>query len=397
MRHNSTNPSLKPTSSPPSDWPDSPLRFEDLSLSKAMLAEVKDLLVHWHDRNNRRLTLMEVCGTHTVALSKSGIRDTLRPWLDLRSGPGCPVCVTDQEDIDTMLALAALPGVTVTTFGDMMRVPGTRGDLARAKAAGADVRMVYSPLEAVAIATGEPQREVIFMGIGFETTVPTVATAIRQAVEKDLRNFSVFSVHKLAAPVIRQLLQDPELRLDGLILPGHVAAITGRRHFDFIAKAFSLPAAVTGFAALDLLAGIRDLLHQVLDQHPRVSNCYSRVVREDGNPKAWALVETFFEPGRVKWRGLNELPASGLVLRPEYAAWDARQRFTLDLPPSQLPMGCLCGEVLKGKALPFDCPHFTRSCTPIHPVGPCMVSGEGTCAAYYKYERRDDAANGSKS
>ncbi len=393
MPHNPTNPGLLSTSFPPSAWTDSPLSFEDLSLSKAMLAEVKDRLAQWHQRNNRKLTLMEVCGTHTVALSKSGIRDALRPWLDLRSGPGCPVCVTDQEDIDRMLALAALPDVTVTTFGDMMRVPGTRGNLARAKAAGADIRIVYSPLEAVAIATGEPQREVIFMGIGFETTVPTVASSIQQAVEKGLRNFSVFSVHKLAAPVIRQLLQDPELSLDGLILPGHVAAITGRRHFAFIAEAFSLPAAVTGFAALDLLAGIRDLVRQVRDQHPQVSNCYSRVVREDGNAKAWALVETFFEPGRVKWRGLNELPASGLVLRPEYAAWDARQRFPLDLPPSQPPMGCLCGEVLKGKALPFDCRHFAASCTPVHPVGPCMVSGEGTCATYYKYERRENSAH----
>lgn len=384
-------------SSPPHERTDSPLGFEDISLTKPMLIEVQGLLASWCERNKRRLTLMEVCGTHTVALSKSGIRDSLRPWLDLRSGPGCPVCVTDQEDIDRMLALAALPGVTVTTFGDMMRVPGTRGDLARAKAAGADVRMVYSPLEAVGIAAGEPQREIVFLGIGFETTVPTVAGAIQQALAKNLRNFSVFSVHKLAAPVIRQLLQDPDLRLDGLILPGHVAAITGRRHFDFIAQEFSLPAAVTGFAALDLLVGIRDLIQQVRYQEPRVSNCYSRVVREEGNSRAWSLVATFFEPGSVKWRGLNELPASGLVLRPQYVAWDARRRFPLDLPPTQAPAGCLCGEVLKGKALPFACRHFARSCTPIHPVGPCMVSGEGTCAAYYKYERRDDAKHDPQS
>lgn len=365
------------------------LRFNDINLGRAMLDEVKNGLVHWHQEHGRKLTLMEVCGTHTVALSKSGIRDALRPWVDFRSGPGCPVCVTDQEDIDTMLGLAALPDVTATTFGDMIRVPGTRGDLARSKATGADVRIVYSPLEAVKLAQAEPERQVVFMGIGFETTVPTVAAAIQSAVEEGIENFSVYSVHKLAAPVIRQLLQDPELKLDGLILPGHVAAITGRRHFSFVADDFSLPAAVTGFAQLDLLTGIQDLLSQC-EGVARVSNCYPRVVREEGNRKAWNLVDRFFTEGHVKWRGLGLLPGSGLVLRPEYEHFDARRRFPLNLPPSQVPQGCLCGEVLKGKALPFNCRHFAESCTPVHPVGPCMVSGEGTCAAYYKYERRED-------
>lgn len=369
----------------------SPLsRFsDDINLGRAMLQEVKKGLLRWHQEHGRKLTLMEVCGTHTVALSKSGIRDALRPWVDFRSGPGCPVCVTDQEDIDMMLALATLPEATATTFGDMIRVPGTRGDLARSKAAGADVRIVYSPLEAVKLAASEPARQVIFMGIGFETTVPTVAAAIQTAVEAGIENFSVYSVHKLAAPVIRQLLQDPDLKLDGLILPGHVAAITGRRHFSFVADEFSLPAAVTGFAELDLLNGIQNLLNQCLEGIAHVSNCYPRVVREEGNKKAWKLVESFFMAGEAKWRGLGLLQDSGLVLRPEYEQFDARKRFPLNLPPSEVPQGCLCGEVLKGKILPLDCRHFAKSCTPVHPVGPCMVSGEGTCAAYYKYERRE--------
>lgn len=354
-----------------------------------MLARIKEGLADWQRAHGRKLTLMEVCGTHTVALSHSGIRDALRPWVDFRSGPGCPVCVTDQEDIDAMLELATLPGLTVTTFGDMVRVPGSRRNLAQAKAAGADVRIVYSPLEAVDLAQAEPQRQIVFMGIGFETTVPTVAAALRKAVEEGLENFSVYSVHKLAAPVIRQLLQDPELKLDGLILPGHVAAITGRRPFAFVASDFSLPAAVTGFAELDLLGGIQDLLTQYHEGSARVSNCYPRIVREEGNRKAWNLVDRYFTQGDVRWRGLGLLPDSGLVLRPEYRRFDAQQRFPLNLPPAHLPPGCLCGEVLKGKVLPFDCRHFAKSCTPVHPVGPCMVSGEGTCATYYKYERRE--------
>ncbi|KLU59738.1 hydrogenase expression/formation protein HypD [Peptococcaceae bacterium CEB3] len=369
----------------------SPLpRFnDDLALGRAMLAQIKEELAAWQRAHGRKLTLMEVCGTHTVALSRSGIRDALRSWVDFRSGPGCPVCVTDQADIDAMLELATLPGLTVTTFGDMVRVPGSRGDLAHAKAAGADVRIVYSPLEAVNFAKTEPQRQIVFMGIGFETTVPTIAAALRSAIEEGLENFSVYSVHKLTAPVIRQLLQDPELKLDGLILPGHVAAITGRRYFGFVASDFSLPSAVTGFAELDLLSGIRDLLTQYHDASARVSNCYPRIVREEGNRKAWELVDRYFRQGDVRWRGLGPLPGSGLVLRPEYRQFDARQRFPLNLPPSHLPAGCLCGEVLKGKALPFNCRHFAKSCTPVHPVGPCMVSGEGTCATYYKYERRE--------
>ncbi len=369
------------------------LRFNHVQIGRKMLSELKGHLEKWQEEHGRKLVLMEVCGTHTVAFSQSGIRDALRPWIDLRSGPGCPVCVTDQADIDYMLELSALPDVIVTTFGDMVRVPGSQGDLARAKARGGDVRVVYSPLEAVAIARAEPQRQVIFMGIGFETTVPAIAAALAQAEAENLKNFSVYSVHKLTAPAVEILLQDPELKLDGLILPGHVSVITGRSYFSFVADKYALPAAITGFDSLDLLVGLKDILAQYAEHTARVSNCYPRVVREAGNRKAWILVERFFTEDSVKWRGLGEIPESGLVLRPHYTHFDAGQRFPLTLPPSHAPKGCLCGNVLKGKNLPFDCGHFARSCTPVHPVGPCMVSGEGTCATYYKYERRENSAH----
>lgn len=365
------------------------MRFNDTPIGIHMLAEIKKLLENWKNKHGRRLILMEVCGTHTVALSKSGIRDALRPWVDFRSGPGCPVCVTDQTDIDHMLELATLPDVTITTFGDMIRVPGSRGDLARAKAHGGEVRVVYSPLEAVEMAKKDPQRQVIFMGIGFETTVPTIAVALEQAERENLTNFSIYSAHKLTAPAIEILLEDPELKLDGLILPGHVAVITGRDYFSFVARQYNIPATVTGFDNLDLLAGLKDILMQYSEHTVRVSNSYPRVVREEGNQRAWNRVEHFFARGDVQWRGLGEIPASGLVLRAQYARFDARQRFPFTLPPSHPPKGCICGDVLKGKSLPFACKHFAASCTPVHPVGPCMVSGEGTCSTYYKYERRD--------
>lgn len=366
-----------------------PLGFNDIRVGRAMLDEVKNLLGKWQEKHGRPLALMEVCGTHTVAFSRSGIRDALRSLINLKSGPGCPVCVTDQEDIDYMLALATEPNVTIATFGDMIRVPGSRGDLARARAEGAKVQVVYSPLDAIALAQSEPDRQIVFLGIGFETTVPTVAAALAQAEGLGLTNFSIYSVHKLAAPVIIKLLEDPELQLDGLILPGHVSAITGRRHFDFVAEKYAVPSAVAGFDTLDLLSALKEITLQLLNEEARVANCYQRVVSEHGNSKAWRLVERFFVPSEAKWRGLGSIPGSGLILAPLFAAFDARHRFPLTLPTTRIPTGCLCGEVLKGKSTPFNCKLFAKACNPVHPVGPCMVSGEGTCAAYYKYERRD--------
>lgn len=368
--------------------------FNDPSLGREMLTHVQELLRQWTDKSGRRLVLMEVCGTHTVAFSKSGIRELLKPFLELKSGPGCPVCVTDQQDIDNMLALAAVPGITIATFGDMMRVPGSSGNLAQARAEGADVQVVYSPLAAVALAESHPERQVVFLGIGFETTVPTVAAALAQAEKLGLDNFSLYSVHKLAAPVIASLLADGGLKLDSLILPGHVAAITGRSHFDFVGQTFGIPAAVTGFADLDLLVGVEEIVKQLLAGTASTINAYPRVVQEEGNLRAWSLVERFFEPGRARWRGLGELAGSGLNVRPQYARYDAGNRFPVSAPEARPPRGCLCGEILKGKALPFQCKHFAAACTPVNPVGPCMVSAEGTCAAYYKYERRDGALYG---
>ncbi len=355
--------------------------FRDSDLARRLVERI-------HHRPAIPVTLMEVCGTHTVSMFRHGIRQLLPAQVNLVSGPGCPVCVTAQADIDYMLALAQIPHITLATFGDMLRVPGSHGDLTKARAQGADVRIVYSPLEAVALAGQNRQRQVVFLGIGFETTVPTVAAALAEAGRQGLSNFSIFSAHKLAAPIIRQLLADQELRLDGLILPGHVSAITGRLHFDFVAAEYGVAAAITGFDSLDLLAAVREITNQLLTGTPQVANCYRRVVKENGNPKAWLLVERFFTPAETSWRGLGSIPDSGLALRPAYRSFEARRRFPLTLPPALVPRGCQCGEVLKGKVLPFDCRLFDRGCNPLHPVGPCMVSAEGTCAAYYKYERR---------
>jgi hydrogenase expression/formation protein HypD len=334
-------------------------------------------------------TLMEVCGTHTMAVARFGLKSLLPPGVNLVSGPGCPVCVTSQEDIDGFLALGGLPRALLATFGDMMRVPGSLTSLERERARGTAVRVVYSPLDAVALAREHPDREVIFFGVGFETTMPATALAVKAAATDDLENFSVFCVHKTMPGALRTLLGSGEVQVGGLLLPGHVTTITGPSAYDFIPQAFHLPCAVTGFEPVDILLGVSSLLKQISQGKPQVDNVYTRAVQAPTNPRAQALLNEVFVPEDAVWRGLGVIPGSGAGLREEFAPFDARRRFAdlLAQTPPARPTACRCGEVLRGTLSPRDCSQFDRTCTPSQPLGPCMVSHEGACAAAYKYER----------
>jgi hydrogenase expression/formation protein HypD len=316
-----------------------------------------------------------------------GLRSLLPPTVDLRSGPGCPVCVTANRDLDHAIALAGVPGLILTTFGDMVRVPGSRQSLQEAKAAGADVRMVYSTRDALQIARDEPGRPVVFLGVGFETTAPTIAAAILQAQGEGLRNFSALSLHKLTPPATRAILDAGELALDGVIGPGHVTTIIGTRAWAFLPDDYGVPVAVAGFEPLDILRAVADLVDMVEDGQPAVANTYARSVTRQGNPAALEVMDRVFEVGAADWRGFGPVPASGLGIRPEFAAFDAALLYDVDPGPTREHKGCLCGDVLRGTVLPPECPLFDRACTPARPIGPCMVSAEGACAAYYQYGR----------
>jgi len=328
-------------------------------------------------------TLMEVCGTHTVAIARHGLRQALPPGVRLISGPGCPVCVTPQHQIDHFLALGGLDGVTLTTFGDMMRVPGSEHSLEQARAAGADVRVVYSPMDAVTAAAERPDRQVVFFGIGFETTAPAVALAIVEAQKQELRNFSVLSAHKLIPPAMLALL-DSQIRVDGFICPGHVSAIIGSNAYRPVAER-GKPCVVAGFEAADILRAVQMLLRQLAEGRAEVESEYTRAVRPEGNRRAQVLLARVFRISDARWRGLGEIPASGLAISEEFAEFDAGRRFQVELPPTREPAACRCGDVLRGLIDPPECPLFGETCTPATPVGACMVSSEGACQAHYRY------------
>jgi len=362
-------------------------RWREPDLSRKLLARVILLARTVAERLGRLPVFMEVCGTHTVAISRTGLRGLLAGYLELRSGPGCPVCVTDGGEIERMIMLARLPEVTVATFGDMLRVPGRDTSLEEERARGARVEVVYSPADAVALAEAHPEKQVVFLGVGFETTAPTVALALAAAAEKKLPNFTVYSAHKLVPPVMRALLHDPGPAVDGFILPGHVCAVTGRAPFDFIAEQYGLPAVITGFEPLDILGSVYRLLEMILSGHVRVLNGYTRVVREAGNREARLIMNKYFRPVDAFWRGFGPVPESGLALRERFGGFDAARRFALPEPATAVREGCRCGDLLRGRINPRQCPLFAAACTPARPVGPCMVSSEGACAAYYQYER----------
>ena len=356
-------------------------QFHDPALCKSVLERLCAAL------NGQPLRFMEVCGTHTVAIFRSGLRSLLPKEIVHLSGPGCPVCVTHEAEINAFLDLAEKPGVIIATFGDLMRVPGSRGrTLKAAQADGARVAVVYSPPDAIKLAAEHPEAKVVFLGVGFETTAPGVAASLTMAKAQGVNHFRVLSFHKLVPPALDVLLSDPDSHIDAFILPGHVSAIIGLEPYLPVAARYGRAAAIAGFEPLDILQALLFLAECRRDGRAEVANLYRRVVRDEGNAKARAMLAEIFVPADALWRGIGLIPGSGLEISPQYAAFDAKRDFGIeivDCPP--LP-GCKCGEVLKGKLAPNQCPLFGRACTPAKPVGPCMVSTEGSCAAYYKYQ-----------
>lgn len=335
------------------------------------------------------IMLMEVCGTHTVNACRSGVHALMPAQVRLISGPGCPVCVTAQRYIDALVALGRRGDVTILTYGDMIRVAGAGGSLELARSEGADVRVVTSTLEAIEIARSEPSREMVFAAVGFETTAPATAAAILQARAENIRNFSVLPCHKLVMPAMRTLLSDPSIQIDGFICPGHVSVIIGAEVYRPIVDDFKKPCVVTGFEALQIMEGVVHLARQVVAGRAELENIYPEVVSDKGNPHAIALIDRVFVPGNSAWRALGEMPASGLDLRDEFASFDALKRFGMTLGEDHEPRGCICAKIITGRAIPVECSLFGKVCTPVYPVGPCMVSSEGACQAWFKYRRHE--------
>jgi hydrogenase expression/formation protein HypD len=348
----------------------------------------------------RRVKLMEVCGGHTHAIYKHGLQDLLPEHVELVHGPGCPVCVIPMGRIDDAIAIARTPGVLFATYGDMMRVPSSTGSLLDAKAAGADVRFIYSPLDALALARANPDRQVVFFAVGFETTAPSTAATLLRAREEGLPNFSVFCNHVTIVPAIKAILDSPGMQLDGFIGPGHVSTIIGLAPFAFVARDYGLPLVVSGFEPADILQSVVMILRQIGEGRAAVENQYARVVRAGGNRRALEMLgETMTLRPFFEWRGLGFISQSALALRPELAAFDAEVRFRVPNVRVTDPKACQCGEVLKGVIKPWQCRVFGAACTPETPIGSCMVSPEGACAAYYNYGRyslmRQGAAAGA--
>ncbi len=345
----------------------------------------RGLISRINHRSRTQARFMEFCGGHTVTIFRYGIRQVLPKTIDMVSGPGCPICVTANADLDKAIALSQVPGVIITTFGDMLKVPGSRSSLQKVKADGTQVQTVYSTMDAIKIAEGNPDRSVVFLGIGFETTAPTIAASILQAEEKGIRNYYVLSLHKLCPPVIRALLDSGEVRISGLICPGHVSAIIGSHPWEFIAADYGIPCVISGFEPLDILQSVDMLVTQVEKGQSRVEIAYRRGVRPEGNQQALKLMERVFESSPARWRGIGEVADSGLKLKAKYRRFDAEANFELKPGPTVEPAGCLCGDILRGVKTPDDCPLFGKVCTPENPIGPCMVSAEGSCSAYYLY------------
>ena len=358
-------------------------RAQQRQVAGELVAEIGRLA----EKCGRHLRFMEVCGTHTVSIFRAGIRQMLPENVELVSGPGCPVCVTPDEYMDKAIAYAQREDVIITTFGDMLKVPGTESSLSEAKAAGADIRIVYSPLDSLQVAKENPDKKVIFLAVGFETTAPTAAATVLAAEQAGLQNLYMLSAQKLVPPALRLLIDDPEVLVDGFILPGHVSVVTGTEVFRFLETEYHIPGVVTGFEPLQILRSLYRLTRQVAEGVAKIENEYGSVVKPEGNPTSLAVTEKVYEPVTAKWRGIGEIPASGLKMRETYKAYDIEE--VLPLPAGQLPApkktGCRCGEVLKGIVTPHDCPLFGKACVPTHAIGPCMVSVEGVCAAWYKY------------
>ncbi|MCK4261920.1 hydrogenase formation protein HypD [bacterium] len=339
------------------------------------------------ERSTRPVKLMEVCGTHTVNIFRYGIKELLPETVTLLSGPGCPVCVTPNETIDKAIALSREKDVILVTFGDMMDVPGSSSSLAKEKSQSADIRVVYSVQDALKIATENPKKKTVFLAIGFETTSPTVAVSLIEAEELGLRNYFILQGHKLIPPAMKALVEDENLALDGFICPGHVSTIIGQRPYQFLATQYKLPCVISGFEPLDILQSIYMLINQIEQDRAEVKIQYKRSVKEEGNPLALQKLYRAFQVSDSNWRGLGLIPGSGLKLRNEFKNFDVEEKFPIEVGEVKENPDCICGSILKGIKTPLDCPLFRKVCRPENPIGPCMVSSEGSCAAYYKFRQ----------
>jgi hydrogenase expression/formation protein HypD len=356
--------------------------YRDPAAARALVARITELAADGHFK------FMEICGGHTHTIYRHGIEHLLPTSVELVHGPGCPVCVIPMGRIDDAISVARAPGVVFTSFGDMMRVPGSNGSLLGAKAQGADVRIVYSPLDALRVAAENPDRQVVFFAVGFETTAPSTAATVLRARQDNVENFSIFSNHVTIVPPLRAILDSPDLSLDGFIGPGHVSTVVGQRPYRFVAEEYRKPFVTAGFEPLDILQAIAMLLAQIREGRCCVENQYSRCVTEDGNQRAVGILDEVFEVRpQFEWRGLGFIPDSALALRPEFAQWDAERRFEVPGIRVADPKACQCGEVLRGVLKPWECKVFGTACTPETPIGTCMVSAEGACAAYYNFGR----------
>ena len=365
--------------------------FRDPERARALVADIRRLVARIPRARHRPLQIMEVCGGHTHTIFRYGIQQMLPEEVEFVHGPGCPVCVLPMGRVDNCVALAERPEVIFTTFGDAMRVPGSRKSLLGAKADGADVRMVYSPLDALALARKNPEREVIFFGLGFETTMPSTAMTLIQAKAKGIRNFSLFCNHITIIPTIKAMLDSPELKLDGFLGPGHVSMVIGTRPYGFVAGHYRKPITIAGFEPLDVLQSMWMVLRQLAEGRCEVENQYGRVVPRDGNKAALAAIREVFElRAFFEWRGLGSIDHSGVQIRAEYADFDAERKYSVPAIKIADPKSCQCGEVLKGVIKPHECKVFGSACTPETPLGSLMVSTEGACAAYYNYGRLDE-------
>lgn len=352
--------------------------YRDREICQKLSREIQNI-------HRREVRLMEVCGTHTMSIARNGIRHIIPETIRLLSGPGCPVCVTSQQDIDTFIEIAKYKNVIVTTFGDLMRVPGSSTTLQKERANGADVRIVYSTMDCLEIAEKNPTREVVFLGVGFETTAPTIAATVLAAKKRGIPNFSIISAHKLVPPALTALMENKNVNVDGFICPGHASVIIGGQAYVPIVEKYHVPCVVAGFEPADILQSILMLVKQIERNDASVEIAYKRAVTFEGNRKARDIMYSVFQPFDASWRGIGCIPASGLALKESYQDFNAEMKFNLSVDEVEEPAGCACGEILSGVKTPLDCPLFGKKCTPVEPVGPCMVSTEGTCAAYFKY------------
>ena len=354
--------------------------YRDSAIAGKLIERIKNTI-------NHDVRLMEVCGTHTMSIFRHGVRDVLPKNIHLLSGPGCPVCVTAQPEIDAFIAYARVEDTIVTTFGDLIRVPGTTSSLQKEKADGRDVRIVYSAFDALKIAQANPDKRVVFLGVGFETTAPTIAASILAARDMQVPNFLVACAHKTVPAALDALMNNDQVQISGFLLPGHVSVILGRQAYQAFFDKFKVPCVVAGFEPTDILDAVRRLGDQIEKGSPQLDNAYARAVSEAGNPKARAVMDTVFEPVDAVFRGIGMIPGSGLQIRPAFATHDAAVQIPVSVPVSKEPAGCACGDILTGAKTPPECRLFRKACTPENPIGPCMVSSEGTCSAYFRFHQ----------